>query len=1001
MRNGVARSLVFLALFALCATHAYAQTGSIAGKVTASDGSVLPGVTVEARSNVLPAPRVVVTESNGEYRLPALLPGKYTVTFTLSGMQPVTREAEVQLGRETPADVKLDPKGVTETVTVTAESSMVDRTSPSLTNGLSADQMKGLPIAQDYRDLIRFLPAVAYTPDGTRGPSAGASGQDNVYKFDGVNVTLPLYGTLSAEPASHDIAQITVVRGGAQATQFDRAGGFSVDSISRSGTNRFGGQISYQFQNASMTAKTVNNTTSKYDATHGWFDINGGGPVVKDKVFFYALYYRPEISRANGSNLYGTLPDYDSTRNEGYVKVTAQPTHAILVNGSYRDSHRLDTSAGFAGNAAPSTGSGNESWLNIGTIDASWVINPLSFATMTWTHFVNRTQGLPDNLSSATVSTALGTHLDIAHLDTQGLINPVPSPVAGNAAQNAFVQPIINQYGYVQNGVAVGGGLNGVATTVDKDDFFRDGIQFGYNYTWLKSSATHTLHAGYQWYVDTEELTRRSNGWGSISVPGGTSKFPLTTGTPIYYQAEFQLQSLGTVPTIHAEFRSHTLEFNDSISWHNWNFNAGLLMSNDTLYGQGLRNDSSVLSGFTAAPGNKYKMYEVPFSKMMQPRLGTTWAYDGHNTLFVSYAKYNPAASSLPRAASWDRNLLNTVRAYFDANGNLFATDPIASSTGKLFVPDMTPRTINEILYGTARQFGDRWTGRVYGRYRKGTHYWEDTNNTARVNFNPPPDIPRVPYIANLADQLAQIGTGGNQNSYVIADLDGAFTKYTEATVEAEYHGGNKFFRGSYTWSHYYGNFDQDGSASVNDMNTFIGSSNIGDGAGRQLWDMKTGDLHGDRPNVFKVYGSYVFNWHASAGAFLIAQSGTPWEAWNYELYKSLTSSTSDTIRYSEPAGSQRTNGHFQLDLNYTQNIPLQHRLNAQIAFDLFNLGNSQTGFNIKQSTHDSLFASRRTTGIRGGCRSRSGCSTETLVGQKAKVRGQRLQLLPSALCPT
>jgi hypothetical protein len=960
MRHGVARCLVFLAIVALCAAPAYAQTGSIAGKVTASDGSALPGVTVEARSNVLPTPRVVVTESNGEYRLPALQPGKYTVTFTLSGMQPVTREAEVQLGRETPLQITLDPKTVTETVTVTAESTIVDKKSPSLTNNLTADQFKQLPIAQDYRDLIKFLPAVAYTPDGTRGPSAGASGQDNVYKFDGINVTLPLYGTLSAEPASHDIAQVTVIRGGAQATQFDRAGGFSVDSISRSGTNRFGGQISYQFQNAGMTANTVNNTVSKYDAMHGWFDLSGGGPIIKDKAFFYASYYRPEISRANGSNLYGTLPDYDSTRNEGYVKLTVQPTHAILVNGSYRDSHRLDTSAGFDANAATTTGSGNESWLNIGTIDASWVINSLSFATMTWTHFINRTQGRPDNVSPATVSTALGTHLDIAHLDTQGLLN-VPTPKS-DPAQNAFVQPIISQYGYVQNGVAVGGGLNGVGTTFDKDDFFRDGIQFGYNYTWLMSSATHTLHGGYQWYVDTEELTRRTNGWGSITVPAGNTKFPVNVGTPIFYQAQFNQQTLGTVPTIHAEFRSQTFEFNDSIGWRNWNFNAGLLMSNDTLYGQGLRNDSSALSGFTAAPGNKYKMYDVPFSKMIQPRLGVTWAYDGTNTVFVSYAKYNPAANSLPRAASWDRNINAAINAYFDANGNLFATDPVASSTGKLFVPDMTPRTINEILFGTARQIGERWTGRLYGRYRKGTHYWEDTQNTARVTFNPPPDIPQVPYIANLADQLAQLGSTSSQASrqaaYVIADLDGAFTKYTEATVEAEYHGGNVFFRGSYTWSHYYGNFDQDGSSSTNDANIFIGSSNIGDGGGRQLWNLKTGDLHGDRPNVFKVYGSYVFNWHASAGAFLIAESGTPWEAWDRTVYQSLIgTSTSDTIRYSEPAGSRRTNGHFQLDLNYTQNIPLQHRLNAQIAFDLFNLGNSQTGYNIQQSTHNSLFA--------------------------------------------
>ena len=85
--------------FAISALPAYAQqTATISGTVTASDGSVLPGVTVEARSDVLPGPRVTVTGGEGEYQLPALPPGAYTLTFTLSGMQTVTRKADAQLG---------------------------------------------------------------------------------------------------------------------------------------------------------------------------------------------------------------------------------------------------------------------------------------------------------------------------------------------------------------------------------------------------------------------------------------------------------------------------------------------------------------------------------------------------------------------------------------------------------------------------------------------------------------------------------------------------------------------------------------------------------------------------------------------------------------------------------------------------------------------------------------------------------------------------------------
>ena len=120
---------------------------------------------------------------------------------------------------------------------------MIEKDSTALKSGVSGDTIKNLPVGQEYRDLIKLIPGVMYTQDGTRGPSAGGSGQDNVYKFDGVNVTMPLYGTLSAEPASHDIEQMTTVKGGAKAVDFDRAGGFTVDSVSRSGTNRFQGDV--------------------------------------------------------------------------------------------------------------------------------------------------------------------------------------------------------------------------------------------------------------------------------------------------------------------------------------------------------------------------------------------------------------------------------------------------------------------------------------------------------------------------------------------------------------------------------------------------------------------------------------------------------------------------------------------------------------------------------------------------------------------------------------
>lgn len=956
------RVLLLLCLAILAAPFTFAQqTGSISGVVTAIDGSALPGVTVEARSTVLPQPRTTITEENGEFRLPALAPGPYTITFALAGMQTVTRNVTVLLGQDSNVRVALNLEGVSESITVTAEASLIDPESTEIESTVSSEEIQQLPVGQEYRDLIKLIPAVQYSEDAIRGPSAGGSGQDNVYQFDGVNVTLPLFGTLSAEPASHDIEQVAVVKGGAKAVDFNRAGGFLIDSVSKSGTSEFTGQVSYQVQHESLTSEPRSGTNFESEQTRDWATLSIGGPILRERLFFYGSYYRPTIERENRSNLYGEVPPFSSTRDELFGKLTYTPTGSLLIHGSYRTSDRTNEAASVGtSTSAGTTSLGEEATLDIGILEASWVINNRSFATFKFTDFANETLSRPDIASQATISTALGTQLPLNSLATQGLFL-VPLPIAGNDAFNNFIAPLVNQYGYMQDGTRRGGGEVGFGSTISDNDFFRRSWQVGYDMT-LGSAITHDLHVGYQWYRDEEDLARFSNGWGVVSVPGGRVNCPnsVTTcaGQPIYYQTRFWQQSLGgsSVPVIHSELESNNFEINDTIGIGEWSFNVGAVISQDTYYGQGLRENPDTLSGFEAAPGNKYKMYQIDFADQIQPRLGATWAYNGSDTLYASWSRYNPAASSLPRAASWDRNLAREIQAYFNANGELIGIDPIASSSGKLFQDDLTPRTVNEYMIGTSQQITPGWSARVYGRHRYTNHFWEDTNNNARLNFNPPPGVPRELYIEDLAAKLAQIGSG---STYVIAELDGAFTKFYEATVESDFRAGRTFLRGSYTWSQYYGNFDQDNTTTVNDAASFIGSSFIADGAGRQIWDNRYGFLRGDRPHLLKLYGSYQLPWNASAGAFALYQSGQPWETWSYEPYAHLTRSTDDTSRYAEPAGRHRTDAHYQVDLNYTQNIPIG-RFNMQVAADVFNLFNRQTGYNIQNKLHSANFGTPR-----------------------------------------
>jgi hypothetical protein len=943
------RNLVlFIAGLLVCAV-AFAQgTGSINGTVTLDDGSTVPGVMVEASADVLPQARMATTAGDGGYRFRQLPPGNFTLTFSLDGMGTEIRTIQVRLDEAYKIDITMGPEAVTETIDVIS-TSVIDLTSSELKTAISDEVINQVPTGQEYRDLLKLIPGVQYSEDSTRGPSAGGSGQDNVYLFDGANVAMPLFGNLSAEPSSHDIADISIVKGGAKAIDFNRSGGFTINSVSKSGTNLWRGDLQYQFQTDGMTGNRDTTNASEFERDLDWTTLSAGGPLASERLFFYGSYYRPTVDRANRSNFYGEVPDLSVERDELYGKLTFTPSGSVTVHASYRDSDSAATGASVLGEAdAGTTSEGGAGTLGIATLDVSWVIDDQSFANFRYSDFENETSSRPDNLF--TFGIGLGQSLDIANLDSQGLF-VVPQPIAGLDTYNAFIAPIISQYGYVEGGVATGGGTVGGGSTIDDQDFFRNGWEISYD----RFFGRHEVHVGYQTSTEEEDLSRTSNGWGVISVPSART----FDGQQVFYEARFEQMGLaggGIDPVIHSEYEAQSFEINDVIRLDEWTINLGLVAHNDELFGQGLRANSSNVSGFELAPGNIYSMYEVDFGDTLSPRVGATWSYNGKDTLYANYAKYYPAANSLPRAASWARNLRRSIRAYFDAAGNYIGTDPVRSSSGKFFQPNMDPRSIDEYLIGTSKQFNNSWTGHAHFRYRKGQDFWEDTNNNARSRFEPPPGIPTGDYIPELDDYRAEVGG----SSYVIAQLDGAFTKYYEASFEGEWRGENAWMRGSYVWSHYYGNFDQDNTTTSNDANTFIGSSFLADGAGRQLWDNRYGDLRGDRRHQLKLYGFYNFNWDATGGFFAVYQSGQPWEAWNVEVYRHLTGSSSDTSRYAEPAGSRTTSDHYQIDLNYTHWWDVGENFTVQARADLFNVLDEQTGYNIQNKVNSSGFGDPR-----------------------------------------
>ena len=338
-----------------------------------------------------------------------------------------------------------------------------------------------------------------------------------------------------------------------------------------------------------------------FEENKRWITANLGGPIIKDKLFGYASYYRPTVTRENRSNALGDVPEFKSERSEYFGKLTFAPTENILLDASYRTSDRSSKNSGVGAFDTPSLSTGSNATQNIIIAEGSWVIDNKSSLNFKFTDFENNTSSIPDTLFNVPVT--FGGALPVATLDQVGRFS-VPQPIDGADAYNTFIQPLINQYGFSENGVQTGGGRVGGANQINKQDFTRTAIEVGYDRTFDVGNTTHDIHLGYQYQKIGEDLERSSNGFGRISVPGGRSLADDDV-TPVFYEARvFQtgiVDGNGStiVPrSIVSEAKQQSFEINDTIENGDWTFNLGLLVSNDVLFGQGLKENASNLSGF-------------------------------------------------------------------------------------------------------------------------------------------------------------------------------------------------------------------------------------------------------------------------------------------------------------------------------------------------------------------------------------------------------------------
>ena len=497
----------------------------------------------------MPRPRSTLTEADGRYSLPQLLSGSYRVTFETSTGAKHTLDATVLLDQTTLLSLELDAPSTTDAIEelVVVGRRIGRRGQAALTNPIDGAVVGEVPLGPDYRDLVRLAPGVQVSQDRVRGPSAGGSGQDNVYRFDGVDVSLPMFGTLSAEPSNHDIDQVTFARGGAKAVGFNRSGGFTMDSTAKSGSDVFTAGIEYAAEPRGLVAdrRSALDSVSRQATDRRRFVFNAAGPVVPSRLFFYTSYFEPHENGTNKDTAYGPAKDYANERREVYGKLTYAPTDTALLNAGYRTSRRDESGVSVGPLDADSTSLGGKTEQTVANLDAAWQIGRTELS-LRFNDYDLRGSSRPD--VTLPVQPSLSGTLDVDNLDRMGHVQ-VPTPVDGADAFNAAIEPLVQRYGYTDtDGVRRGGGAVGAHPRINDQEFRRSSIEFNLDHEVHWGPTAHDLHVGVQRAEARERLRRLSNGWGSIQVPGGIDV--AEDGTPIFYVATVEQMSLrrGTVP---------------------------------------------------------------------------------------------------------------------------------------------------------------------------------------------------------------------------------------------------------------------------------------------------------------------------------------------------------------------------------------------------------------------------------------------------------------------
>jgi hypothetical protein len=862
MRKSVLCMAMGLCLSSLAAGPVLAQsaTGSVTGQATA-------GAQVTITNPDTGFSRTVTAAADGSYRIPFVPVGTYTVQA--GGGEP--RRAQVALGTATTVNFG----GATDLSAVQVIGSSIitpiDVSSTESATNITAQELARVPVERNVTSVALLAPGVAQGTAGFGGISFGGSSvAENAFYINGLNVT-DFYNRIGFSEAPFDFYQEFQVKTGGYSVEFGRTTGGVVNAVAKSGSNEFhyGGKFVWGPRNWESEARNsyldgdryITRTEDSTDSKR--LNVWASGPIVKDKLFFFAMYegrdIRPQSTDDEGSTF------NDGKSNDGFWGTTLDwhlTDDNLLSLMAFSNKSRTDTGVYDYDYDARERGdkisdvydeSGGRNWA------------------LSWTSY------LTDNFSMK---------LMVGRNQRHG--------VTGSPA-DAECNYVTKAGGVVDPGVPIG--CNANATIYDRDDIRK---QQRADFEWTLGD--HLLRFGLDREQNTSDLSQLYSGPGGVqynvytTTPGTVISSSGGGRVPDGYYAYVRARKYAIVGNFETTNQAMYLEDNWSVT-DNFVLNLGLRS-------EGFDNKDQL--------GRSY----IKMDNMVSPRVGFSWDMKGDGTtkLFGNAGRYFLPVANVINIKQGGALLDDRTYYGFDGweikeyNGVQYAVPKLGPQFGHYdgqgngqlgdlrseVDADMDQVYQDELILGFQQQLSAAWSWGVRGIYRKLHNAIDDMEISATAQCGEDGYIGWV--MANPGSKVTVWGDtdcDGEADGYLTVDTskegwamydsDGNYLGQRGWTKPKRDYKALEFqidrawddhwsFNGSYTLAWSKGNAE-------GPVNT---DTNFGDTGRTENFDDPFVNLNGygplanDHRHQFKLRGNYAFNDNWSVGATVDAQSGGP-----------------------------------------------------------------------------------------------------------------------------